>query len=323
TQSKLYELVWQRFIASQMNPAIIDSISIDINAATTTGNNYDFKANGQTLKFDGYLKVYPTKFETLHLPQMEIAEPLKFIKLDPTQHFTKPPARFNEASLIKALEEHGVGRPSTYAPTITTIQTRNYIEKDEKKSFKPTEMGLMVNDILVEHFPQIVDIGFTAKMEEEFDEIAEGKLDWVKVLRDFYDPFKKNLDSKYLAVESKKTEAIATEKPCPKCGANLVIKMGRFGKFYACPKFPECKHTENMEPAKPAFEFEIPCPKCKTGHVVEKKTKKRKIFYGCSTYPDCDFALWDKPTGKFCEKCNSMLVETKRGVEKCSNKECK
>ncbi|MFA6376594.1 MAG: type I DNA topoisomerase, partial [Candidatus Paceibacterota bacterium] len=245
-QQKLYELVWQRFIASQMNPAIIDSVSVDIDAAPSSvpsfakasEGKYGFKANGQTLKFDGYLKVYPVKFEAVDLPQMEIAEPLKFIKLEPSQHFTKPPARFNEASLIKALEEHGVGRPSTYAPTITTIQTRNYIEKDEKKSFKPTEMGLMVNDILVEHFPQIVDIDFTAKMEEDFDKIAEGEIDWVKVLREFYTPFKENLDAKYKAVESKKTEAIATEKPCPKCGTNLVIKMGRFGKFYACPKFP-------------------------------------------------------------------------------------
>ena len=253
---------------------------------------------------------------------MVAGEDLDFIKLDPGQHFTKPPARYNEASLIKALEEYGIGRPSTYAPIITTVQTRNYIEKDDSKAFRPTEMGLMVNDILVAHFPQIVDIGFTAKMEEEFDEIAEGKMDWVKVLREFYDPFKENLDAKYKAVESKKTEVITTDKLCPKCGANLVIKMGRFGKFYACPKFPECKHTENMEPAKPAFEVEIPCPKCGTGHIVEKKTKKRKIFYGCSAYPDCDFALWDKPTGAKCEKCDSLMITTKRKQVKCSNKEC-
>jgi len=321
-QAKLYELIWQRFIACQMNPAVFDSVAADI---ATTGNNgvaYGFKANGQTLKFDGYLKVYPVKFEVVDLPAMENGEALEFIKLEPSQHFTKPPARYNEASLIKALEEFGVGRPSTYAPTITTIQTRNYIEKDEKKSLKPTEMGLMVNDILVAHFPQIVDIGFTAKMEGEFDEIAEGQMDWIKVLRDFYGPFKANLDAKYKEVESKKTEAVVTDKLCPKCGANLVIKMGRFGKFYACPKFPECKHTENMASDKPTFAEEIPCPKCKTGHVVEKKTKKRKIFYGCSAYPECDFALWDKPTGKPCEKCGSLLIETKRGQIKCSNKEC-
>jgi len=326
-QHKLYELIWQRFIASQMMPAVFDSVTADIEAtpssAKTAERKYGFRANGQTLKFDGYLKIYPVKFEQVDLPQMETGEALEFIKLEPTQHFTKPPARFNEASLIKALEEQGIGRPSTYAPIITTIQTRNYIEKDDKKSFRPTEMGLMVNDILVAHFPQIVDIGFTAKMEEEFDEIAQGSMDWVKVLRDFYDPFKTNLDAKYKEVESKKPEAVITDKLCPKCGANLVIKMGRFGKFYACPKFPECKHTENMAPETPTFAEEIACPKCKTGHIVEKRTKKRKIFYGCSSYPGCDFALWDKPTGKICEKCGAMTVETKRGQEKCSNKECK
>ena len=253
---------------------------------------------------------------------MENGEPLDFVKLDPSQHFTKPPARYNEASLIKALEEHGIGRPSTYAPTITTIQTRNYIEKDEKKSFKPTEMGLLVNDVLVAHFPQIVDIGFTAKMEEDFDKIAEGGINWVEVLREFYTPFKINLDAKYKEVESKKTEAVITDKLCPKCGTNMVIKMGRFGKFYACPKFPECKHTENIKTEASTFTEQIPCPKCKTGNVAEKRTKKRKIFYGCSNYPDCDFALWDKPTGKVCEKCGAMMVQTLRGIEKCSNKEC-
>ena len=321
-QAKLYELIWQRFVASQMTPAIFDSLSIHISAVGNDRTDYDFKASGQTLKFNGYLKVYPSKFEQIELPQMENGEPLEFIKLDPSQHFTKPPARYNEATLIKAMEAHGIGRPSTYAPIISTIQTRNYIGKDEKKSLKPTEIGLMVNDLLVAHFPQIVDIGFTAKMEEEFDQIAEGKAEWVKVLRDFYGPFKENLDAKYTQVEKQSQTSQPTDKVCPKCGTNLIIKMGRFGKFYACPKFPECKHTENMEPEKPAFEVEIPCPKCKTGHIVEKRTKKRKIFYGCSAYPDCDFALWDKPTGAKCEQCGAMMIETKRKQVKCSNKEC-
>lgn len=181
---------------------------------------------------------------------------------------------------------------------------------------------MKVKYLLVAHFPQIVDIGFTAKLEREFDEIAEGQMDWVKMLTEFYGPFKTNLDAKYTEVESKNKTAEVTDKICPKCGANLVIKMGRFGKFYACPKFPECKYTENMEPATPAFEHEIPCPKCGTGHIVEKKTKKRKIFYGCSAYPDCDFALWDKPTGGKCEKCGSLMVQNIRKQIKCSNKEC-
>lgn len=321
-QAKLYELIWQRFIASQMSPALFDSLSVEILATGNDKTDYRFKASGQTLKFDGYLKVYPSKFEELDLPKMEDGEPLEFIKLDTNQHFTKPPARYNEATLIKALEAHGIGRPSTYAPIISTIQTRNYIEKDKKKSLKPTEIGLMVNDLLVAHFPQIVDISFTAKMEEEFDQIAAGKLEWTKVLRDFYDPFAKNLEEKYQAVEKKNKTPEITDKLCPKCGANLVIKMGRFGKFLACPKFPDCKHAEPLEPAKSAFEIEIPCPKCEKGHIVEKRTKKRKIFYGCSSYPDCDFALWDKPTGDKCQKCGSLMIETKRKQVKCSNKEC-
>ena len=321
-QAKLYELIWQRFVASQMAPAVFDSVSVDIAAAGNSGTNYGFKSNGQTLKFDGYLKVYPSKFEQVELPAMETGAPLEFIKLNVDQHFTKPPARYNEATLIKALEEQGIGRPSTYAPTISTIQTRNYIEKDEKKSLKPTEIGLMVNDLLVAHFPQIVDIGFTAKMEEEFDEIAEGRAEWMKVLREFYDPFIKNLEEKYQEVEKKNKTPETTDKLCPKCGANLVIKMGRFGKFLACPKFPECKHAEPLAPEKPAFAAEIPCPKCGAGHIVEKRTKKHKIFYGCSAYPACDFALWDKPTGEKCEKCGSLMITTKRKQVKCSNKEC-
>lgn len=322
-QVKLYELVWQRFIASQMNPAVFDSLSVDISAVGNDKTDYGFRANGQTLKFDGYLKVYPSKFEQVELPQMETGESLEFIKLATDQHFTKPPARYNEATLIKALEAHGIGRPSTYAPIISTIQTRNYIEKDEKKSLKPTEIGLMVNDLLVAHFPKIVDIDFTADMEEKFDDIAEGQAEWTKVLREFYGPFSQNLEAKYKEVEKANNDAVATDKICPNCGANLVIKMGRFGKFLACPKFPECKHTEPLEPQKPAFEKEIPCPKCETGHIVEKRTKKRKIFYGCSNYPNCDFALWDKPTGEKCPKCGSLMVETKRKQVKCSNKECK
>ncbi len=333
-QVKLYELIWQRFVASQMTPAIFDSVSVDIVAGVrppqacggltpaTPAPVYGFKANGQTLRFDGYLKVYPVKFEQVGLPVMETGEPLEFIKLDPTQHFTKPPARFNEASLIKALEEQGIGRPSTYAPIISTIQTRNYIEKDDKRYFKPTEMGLLVNDILVKHFPRIVDIGFTAKMEEELDEIADGKMDWVKVLREFYDPFKQNLDAKYNEVEKTNKTPEVTDKLCPKCGANLVVKMGRFGKFLACPNFPTCKHTENIANPKSDFTIEVPCPKCQTGKIVEKRTKKRKVFYGCSAYPDCDFAVWDMPTGAKCDKCGSLMVETKRKLVKCSNKEC-
>ncbi len=311
-QFQLYDLIWRRFIASQMAQAIFDSTTIDIEA-----KNYLFRTSGQTLKFDGFLKVYPLKFKEVELPLLEKNEILKLIELKPSQHFTQPPARFTEATLIKELEKNGIGRPSTYAPTLTTIQGRNYINKNEEKRFQPTEIGIMVNDLLVEHFSEIVDIKFTARMEENLDKIAQGEEKWVKVLENFYNPFEKNLLLKEKKV-SKKDLTEKTERKCPKCKASLVIRMGRFGKFYGCSKFPECKHTEPFPPSK----LGIKCPKCKKGEIVERRTKKGKIFYGCSRFPKCDFALWDKPTGEFCPECNSSLVETKKGQIKCSNKEC-
>ena len=313
-QLKLYALIWQRFIACQMAPALFNSIS-----ATIKAKNYTFRANGQTLKFNGFLKVYQIKFEEKDLPDLEKNDQLNLIKLNHSQHFTEPPARYNEASLIKALEEHGVGRPSTYAPTLTTIQTRNYIEKNEQKRFFPTEMGIMINDVLVENFPEIVDIDFTAKLEKELDQIAEGKDTLVKTCRDFYIPFSKNLKEKYENVSKKKFAETPTDRKCPKCNSPLVEKMGRFGRFYSCSKFPECKHTEPIKDNG----IGIKCPKCKIGEIVSKRTKKGKIFYGCDQFPKCDFATWDKPINEFCLTCNSILVETKRKQIKCSNKECK
>lgn len=322
-QLKLYTLIWQRFIACQMSCAIFDSVSCDIKA-----HNYTFRANGQTLKFDGFLKVYKTKFSEIDLPDLKEQEKLNLIKLETTEHFTEPPARYNEASLIKALEKHGVGRPSTYAPTLTTIQTRNYIAKNDQKKFFPTEMGIIVNTVLMENFPEIVDIDFTAKMEKELDEIAEGKDTWRKTLKDFYDPFAKNLAEKYKNVVKENTD-IKTDKVCVKCGKPMVEKLGRFGRFYACTGFPECKHTESVTPAGQATEtINIKCPKCKEGNIVLKNTKRRKIFYGCDNYPACDFATWDKPINEFCPKCKSILVEKilKKTQDekqiKCSNKEC-
>lgn len=309
---KLYTLIWQRFLASQMTPAIFDATSIDIKA-----NQYTFKATGQILLFDGFLKVYPMKFSEAAMPELKEQEIVDLVKLNRTQHFTEPPARYNEASLIKALELHGIGRPSTYAPTLSTIQERNYIVKNNQRRFTPTEMGLMVNDILVEHFPQIVDIDFTAKMEKELDEVSEGKDTWQRTCKDFYEPFAKNLEEKYTEVEKKNMD-IATDKICPKCSKPMIEKMGRFGRFYACTGFPECKHTESLQSEK----LDLKCPKCKVGNVVVKKTKRGKIFYGCDTYPTCDFATWDKPINEFCPKCNSILIETKAKKVKCSSKEC-
>lgn len=312
-QFKLYSLIWKRFISCQMAPALFNSVKVVINA-----KEYTFRATGQTLKFDGFLKVYPMKFEENKLPALEKDEVLELIKLIPSQHFTQPPSRYTEATLIKVLEENGIGRPSTYAPIISTVQRRNYIEKDEKRRFCPTEIGVVVNELLVNHFPNIVDIGFTAEMEEDLDKIADGKRKWVQVVKDFYLPFERNLKKKEKEVPDKRSTYEKTNKKCPKCGAPLIIKLGRYGKFYACSAFPKCKYTEALEKNT----LGIKCPKCKKGEVVGKRTKKGKLFYGCSNWPDCDFATWYEPTGEFCPKCNFPLIKTKRGQIKCSNKDC-
>ena len=312
-QLKLYTLIWQRFMASQMAPAVFDSVSADICASV-----YTFRANGQTLKFDGFLKVYPTKFEETELPNLKKDENLELIKLNSQQHFTEPPSRYTEASLIKTLEKHGVGRPSTYAPTLSTIQDRNYVAKNDQKRFFPSEMGTIVNDVLVENFPEIVDIKFTAKMEKELDEVAEGKDSWQKTCRDFYGPFAKNLKKKYEEV-TKSDLTQKTDKVCPDCGSPMVERLGRFGRFYACSKFPECKHTESVEGDPDTLD--ITCPKCKEGKITGKRTKRGKTFYGCNRFPECDFALWDKPVNEFCPKCGSIMVEKWKKI-KCSNKEC-
>ncbi|MEA3295766.1 MAG: type I DNA topoisomerase [Patescibacteria group bacterium] len=316
-QFKLYNLIWRRFIASQMTSAIFETNSVKI-SADCSKNNYVFKTTGQILKFDGFLKIYPVKFEENELPVLSENEILKLIKLTSNQHFTQPPARYNEASLIKVLEENGIGRPSTYAPTISTIQTRNYIIKNDSRKFEPTEIGVIVNDLLEKHFPKIVDIKFTAKMEEKLDQIAENKIKWKKVIKDFYEPFSENLEKKYKEISKQKIAEQETQEICPKCGAKLIIKLGRFGKFYACPNFPKCRHTAPLKSAS----LGIKCPKCDKGEIIEKKTKKGKIFYSCNQYPKCDFALWDKPINKKCPKCDSLLIETKKGAIKCSNKEC-
>jgi DNA topoisomerase-1 len=319
-QKKMYDLIWRRFVASQMTQAIFDATTVDI-----SGGVYTFRSNGSILKFDGFLKVYPMKFEENELPELSEQEILELIKLTPAQHFTQPPARYSEATLIKELEKNGIGRPSTYAPTISTIQDRNYVEKNDQKKFAPTEIGITVNDLLVEHFPRIVDIHFTAEMEEDLDKIADGEKKWVPIIREFYEPFAERLAKKYEEVE-KKMPVEETDKLCPKCGKNLIIRFGRFGKFYACSGFPECKHTDSLE--KKQTDLGIKCPKCIQGDLIQKTTKRKKIFYACNRYPDCDFALWDKPTGERCDKCDSLLVEkfskkSKAPQIKCSNKECK
>jgi DNA topoisomerase-1 len=309
---KIYELIWKRFIACQMATARFDSTAVE-----TEAKNHTFRATGQILKFDGFLKVYPIKFTEEQLPDLKKDEILELLKLLPSQHFTEPPPRYNEASLIKELEKNGIGRPSTYAPIISTIQERNYIEKDDQRRFKPTEIGMVVNNILVENFPEIVDIQFTAKLEKELDEVAEGKDTLVKTCRDFYTPFAKNLKEKYQEVLKSDITNKPTGKSCPKCSAPLIEKLGRFGRFYACSKFPECKYTESL----PENILGIKCPKCGEGQIVEKRTKRAKIFYACNRFPKCDFALWDKPINETCPQCGSLLIEKAKTI-KCSNKEC-
>ena len=312
-QFKLYDLIWRRFIACQMNQAIFDSTTIDISAKT-----YLFRATGQILKFEGFLKIYPIKFEENELPLLKENEALKLINLISSQHFTQPPPRYTEATLIKTLEEKGIGRPSTYAPTLATIQGRNYIEKDANRRFQPTRIGFIVNDLLVKNFPKIVSIDFTATMEDDLDKIAQAKVRWVTIIKEFYTPFNENLEKKRQEVSKKESIAELTNEICPDCGANLLIRISRFGEFYACSNFPKCRYKKDIPKS-----LDIKCPKCKKGEMVERRTKNKKIFYGCSLWPDCDFASWEKPIGKNCPKCESILVITKWKKIRCFNKDCK
>ena len=290
-QFRLYDLIWRRFVATQMPQAVFDATTVDVSAQTCT-----FRANGQILKFDGFLKVYPMKFTEATLPDLVPQELLDLKELKPLQHFTEPLPRYTEASLVKVLEQNGIGRPSTYAPTISTIQDRGYVEKHERRYLKPTETGFLVNDLLVEHFPEVVDVGFTAKMENELDEIATGEKEWQPVIREFYEPFAKHLEAKYEEVK-KQTVEEPTDQMCEKCGKPMVIKMGRFGKFMACSGFPDCKNTKALKHEPQTIGMK--CPKCGEGDIVVKRTIKRKsIFYGCSRYPDCDYASWQDPRKK-------------------------
>ena len=294
-QYRLYDLIWRRFMASQMPEALFEASTVDIaaKAADPTAPEYLFRASGQTMKFDGFLAVWLAKTEDIILPELAKDELLALDDVLPNQHFTEPPPRFSEASLIKALEEAGIGRPSTYAPTLATIQDRNYVEKDEAKRLKPTEIGFIVNDLLVEHFPEIVDIQFTAKMEEEFDEIAEGKREWQPIIREFYEPFAKRLAEKYDVVE-KRTPDETTDQVCDKCGKPMVIKYGRFGKFLACSGFPDCKNAKPLA-KEPPKSTGVKCPECGAADIVERRTRKKRLFFGCARYPDCKYATWADP----------------------------
>ncbi len=278
-EGQLYELIWRRTVASQMKPAQIKQTALTVEVSQEL-----FKANGLRVLFDGYLKALGKQTGEVILPKFNVGDELVLNKLLPEQHFTEPPARFTEASLIKILEESGVGRPSTYAPTISTLYTRGYIERDGK-ALVPQEVGKQVVDLLSEHFPQIVDVDFTAHMEEDLDAVAEGKKKWQKVIGDFYGPFAKQVDKKGEEIEKVNTDEETDEK-CPECQKPLIIKTGRFGRFKACSGFPDCKYTQTV-----ATTVGVSCPVCGKD-LIAKKTRTRKTFFGCSGYPKCNFALW-------------------------------
>jgi len=290
---KLYNLIWQRFVASQMKEAIFDRLAISISGENGK-EKFLFKANGNTLKFKGFLAVYPSQFQEVLLPVLEMNEEIKISEVKPEQHFTQPPARYNEASLIKTLEENGIGRPSTYAPIISVLQDRFYVEKDEERRFFPTELGFIVNDILAKHFSQITDTNFTAKIEEDLDKVAEGKEQWKQIIRNFYWPFKENLTKKYDEVVKEDFQE-KTDEVCDKCGKPMLVKWSKFGKFLGCSGFPECRNVKKLIDASKKVTG-VKCPKCKEGDVIIKRTKaKKRMFYGCSRWPDCDFVSWKKP----------------------------
>ena len=314
-QFKLYDLIWRRFIATQMPNAVFEATAVDIKSNTSKkGKDFTFRATGNVITFDGFLNVYRAKTTEVNLPVLTEKEKLELKELKPEQHFTEPSPRYNEASLIKALEEHGIGRPSTYAPTIATIQTRLYVTKDDQKRLKPTDIGTLVNNLLVEHFPKIVDIDFTAKMEEDLDDIASGKREWQPVIKEFWGPFKENLDKKTIELHKNEIAIEKTELTCPQCGKELLIRMGRYGKFYACSGFPDCKYTAPLEKKERDAPEDIgPCPKCDTGKIVKRRTKKGRTFWGCSNWPKCDFATWQNPAAEKEEKNEDKEEEKKEG----------
>lgn len=361
----LYDLIWRKAVATQMPPAVFAATMIDV--STKAGEHeYIFRANGATMKNEGFLKIYQSDIKETILPKLEKGEDVDLKEIAPLQHFTEPPARFTDASLVKALEEKGIGRPSTYAPTIATIIDRRYVERAEGRKLAPTELAFLVNDLLVEHFPKVVDFKFTAKMEDDLDDVASGIKTWQPVIADFYGPFKENLEKKEKEISKKATIDEPTDEVCEKCGKPMIKKMGRYGKFLACSGFPECRNTKPLkEDEKAKLEIVgdqkcekcgspmtikhgpygaflscsnypacknikniekktgVTCPECGKGEIIERKSKRGRAFYSCNRYPDCKFALWNKPTGEKCPECGSLIVYGPKGTVKCSSATCK
>lgn len=318
-QYKLYKLIWNRFIASQMSSCILNTISIDV-----MNGEYIFKAHGSSVKFEGFMKLYEylsqEEEEAINIPELSEGEVLQKSTIGGVQHFTQPQPRFSEASLVKTLEENGIGRPSTYAPIISTLLERTYIERD-KKTLIPTELGTIVNSIVSEYFKEIIDVEFTAEMENKLDSIEEGKDDWKEVVDEFFKPIKKSIEIAEKEISKITIEDKVSDVKCDKCGKNMVIKHGRFGDFLACPGYPDCKNT------KPIVEkLDVECPKC-GGNILIKKSKKGKKFFGCSNYPNCDFVSWFEPVKDRCPNCGGHMVKKyskSKGIAfECINEECK
>jgi len=318
-QYRLYKLIWERFVASQMKAAVFDTVTADIEA-----NGYIFKAHGSVMRFAGFMSLYKEESdgkdedEEISLPDLTEGKNVKLKKLDYNQHFTEPPLRYTEATIVKALEEKGIGRPSTYAPIISTVLARGYVTRD-KKFLIPTDLGDKVTSILKEFFTDIVDVEFTANMENKLDEIEEGEKEWVQVIREFYQPFEKTLHSAEEKVGKIKVQDEVSDVICELCGRNMVYKQGRYGKFLACPGFPDCRNTKAI-----VENTGISCPKC-SGEIIVRKTKKGRKFFGCSRYPECSFVSWDEPIAERCPECGSFMVKkfTKKGLEhKCTNEAC-
>lgn len=311
-QLRLYKLIWERLVASQMAPAVLDTVAVDL-----VNGDVRFRANGSQVKFQGFMKVYVEGDDDKEeekdriLPPLEEGEQVKFSEIDPKQHFTQPPPRFSEARLVKTLEEQGIGRPSTYAPTLDTIQKRGYVVLDAKR-FLPTELGGIVHQAVDQYFPNIIDLAFTAQMEKELDNVEHGLIKWVKVIDNFYGDFEKHVQIADAEMEKIEIKDEPAGEDCEKCGSAMVYKLGRYGKFMACSDFPECRNTKAI--IKP---IGVTCPTCKEGQVVERKSKTKRIFYGCDRYPECEYVSWDKPITRPCPKCESTLVEKKlkKGVQ--------
>ncbi|QWU46434.1 MULTISPECIES: type I DNA topoisomerase [Bacillus] len=312
-QLRLYKLIWERFVASQMASAIMDTVT-----ARLINNNVQFRASGSVVKFPGFMKVYVeskddgAEEKDKMLPPLEVGETVFSKDIEPKQHYTQPPPRYTEARLVRTLEELGIGRPSTYVPTLETIQKRGYVALDNKR-FVPTELGGIVIELILEFFPEIINIEFTANMEQSLDEVEEGNANWVKIVDDFYVGFEPRLEKAEKEMREVEIKDEPAGEDCELCSHPMVFKMGKYGKFMACSNFPECRNTKPI-----VKEIGVTCPKCDKGQIIERRSnKKKRLFYGCGTYPECDFVSWDKPIGRKCPKCEGMLVEKKlkKGVQ--------